>query len=126
MALEEELVRRLGLHCPRVASPTALFSTPRPYVTWQHIGGHAVRWYDNTAPGFRNAQLQVNTWAATKKAAFDLLRDIEEELCKIEPGVNFTARPMEEPSDSFIENEVSQETSSVYGAMQSFTVWGER
>jgi len=126
MALEDELLTRIRKHCTRVSTPTAPFGTARPYVTWQHVGGQAVRWYDNTAPGFRNAQIQVNTWADTKKAAFDLLRDIEEELCKIDPGVHFTARPMEEPSDAYIEGDEGQEPGVLQGALQTFTVWGAR
>lgn len=125
MALEDELITRLKLHCPRVSTPTAPFSTPKPYVTWQHIGGEALRWFENTAPDIRNAFIQINVWAATKKGAFDLLRDIEEELCNM-TAVKFTATPMEEPLDSFIENEASQETPTTFGAMQSFSIWGER
>lgn len=126
MALEDELLARLRKHCARVSTPTAPWGTARPYVTFQHVGGTALRYLDNSAPDKRYAQIQVNTWADTKKGAFDLLRAIEEEICTIAPGVTFTARPLEEPTDSFIENQASQESQLTLGAMQSFTVWGVR
>ncbi|MGB3069825.1 MAG: DUF3168 domain-containing protein [Ottowia sp.] len=125
MALEEELLRRLKLHCPRVATPTAPYGTQRPYVTWQSIGGQAKRYYDNSAPDYRNAFIQVNVWADTKKAAFDLLRLIEAELCEVVDDT-FTSEPMEEALDSFVDLPDGRQTEGIKGAMQSFRIWGLR
>lgn len=125
MALEEELLRRVRLHNPRVFSPTAVYGTPLPYVTWQHVGGRALRYVDNTAPDQRNAFIQVNAWADSKKAAFDLLRDIEEELCVVTDG-KFVAVPMEEPSDAYMEGNEGQQPGQLCGALQTFRVWGMR
>ncbi|MFT3815440.1 MAG: DUF3168 domain-containing protein [Acidovorax sp.] len=125
MALEYELHTRLLAQCPRVFTLTADFGTQRPYVTWQHIGGKAFRWSENTAPDIRNAAIQVNVWADTKQQAFGMLQAIQEALCEMTEA-KFTATPMEEPMDSFIENQSSQETDQVKGAMQSFSIWGER
>lgn len=124
MALEEELLARMRLHCPRVLSPTAPYGTARPYLTWQHIGGTAFRFLDNSAPDKRNAFIQVNAWADNKKAAFDLLRAIEDELCIVDGG--FTAVPMEEPSDAYIEGDEGQQPGALKGALQTFKVWGVR
>lgn len=126
MALEEELFARLRSQCPRVFTPTAPFSAERPYLTWQHLGGQAVRWFDNSAPGFRNALLQVNAWADTKKEAFDLLRRVEDEMCRIDGLVRFTARPMEEPVDAYVEGNEGQEPGQLCGALQTYSIWGER
>ena len=125
MALEDELLRRLRLHCARVSTPTAPFGTATPYVTWQHAGGIAVRYLDNSAPDKRNAFIQVNTWDTSKKAAFDLLRAIEEELCVVTDG-KFVAVPMEEPSDAYIEGNEGQQPGHLCGALQTFKVWGKR
>lgn len=125
MALEDELIRRIKLHCARVYSPTVPFGTAVPYVTWQHLGGHALRYVDNTAPDKRNAFVQVNAWAPGKKAAFDLLRAIEEELCVVTDG-EFVAVPMEEPSDAYIEGNEGQQPGQLSGALQAFKVWGQR
>lgn len=126
MALEEELSTRIKQHCSRVFTPAAPFSTTRPYVTWQHVGGDAIRFMDNSAPSQRMAFIQVNTWATSKKGAFDLLRNIEEELCKVTDGA-FIARTMEEPSDAYIQGVEEQEPSADgYGALQTFRVWGLR
>lgn len=124
MALEEELLRRMRLHCPRVSTPTAPFGTATPYVTWQHAGGIAVRYVDNSAPDKRNAFIQVNTWASSKKAAFDLLRAIENELCIV--AGDFLAIPQEEPSDAYIDGNEGQQPSQLFGALQTFKVWGAR
>ena len=126
MALEEELLARMRLHCPRVLSPTAPYGTARPYLTWQHIGGTAFRFLDNSAPDKRNAFIQVNAWADSKKAAFDLLRAVEAELCVIAPGVGFVASPIEEPSDAYIEGDEGQSPGELKGALQTFKVWGAR
>lgn len=125
MALEDELLARIRRHNARVFTPTAPYGTATPYVTWQHIGGQAVRYVDNTAPDKRNAFIQVNTWADSKKAAFDLLRKIEEELCIVTDG-KFVAVPMEEPSDAYIEGNEGQQPGQLCGALQTFRVWGVR
>ena len=125
MALEEELLARMRLHCPRVISPAAPYGTARPYLTWQHIGGTAFRFLDNSAPDKRNAFIQVNTWGTSKKAAFDLLRAIEEELCAVTDG-SFVAVPQEEPSDAYIDGNEGQQPGQLCGALQTFKVWGSR
>lgn len=124
MALEEELLRRLKLHCPRVLSPTAPSGTATPYITWQHAGGVAVRFVDNSAPDKRNALVQVNAWATSKQAAFTLLRAVEEELCTVTG--EFVAVPMEEPSDAYVEGDEGQQPGALKGALQTFKVWGKR
>jgi hypothetical protein len=127
MALEEELVTRLRTLCPRVFTPTAPFDTTRPYLTWQHIGGKPQRSYENEPLDIRNAFIQVNAWAATKKGAFDLIRAVEEALCDMPEGVKFTVTPMEEPSDAYIEGvEGNKPASDDFGALQTFEIWGER
>lgn len=125
MALEDELIRRIKLHNPRVFSPTAVYGTSLPYVTWQHVGGRALRYVDNTAPDQRNAFIQINVWADTKKQAFDLLRDIEQELCVVTDG-KFVAVPMEEPSDAYMEGNEGQTPGQLNGALQTFRIWGTR
>ena len=124
MALEDELIARIRTQCPRVYSPTAVYGTARPYITWQHIGGTALRFLDNSAPDMRNAFIQVNAWADTKKAAFDLLRAIEVQLCAT--GAGFNATPTEEPSDAYVEGDEGQSPGELKGALQTFKVWGAR
>lgn len=125
MALEEELTARLEAQCARVFTPTAPYGTERPYVTWQHAGGTAFRYSENTAPDIRNAFIQVNVWAETKRQAFDMLAAIEEALCEMTP-VKFTATPMEEASDAYIEGTNGQQPGDRFGALQTFSIWGER
>lgn len=126
MALEDVLIARLQSECPRVFTPTAPFDTQRPYVTWQHIGGKPQRSYENEPLDIRNSFIQVNAWASTKKAAFDLIREIEEALCDMPDGVKFTATPMEEPTDAYIDGNEGQDPGQLCGALQTFSIWGER
>lgn len=126
MELEDELLSRLRTLCPRVYTPTARFDTQRPYLTWQHVGGRALRWSENTAPDIRNAQIQVNAWADTKQQAMTLIRAAEEALCAMPEGVNFAATPMEEPTDAYIDGNEGQEPGQLCGALQTFSIWGER
>lgn len=51
----------------RVFPDFAPVDTPRPYVTWQGIGGPVVKPLDNSIPTLRTPDIQVNVWADTRK-----------------------------------------------------------
>ncbi len=117
MSLETDFIAILQARCPRVHLGTAPYDTPTPYLTWQHIGGDSLRFLDNTAPSTRNAFIQLNAWAATPKAALDLLRQIEDDLCA---ATTLTASPQGEPVGGYDDGE------TLKGALQSFSIWGAR
>lgn len=54
--------------------------TPTPYITYQQVGGRSVSFVDSTAPNKKNARVQINVWAATRTAASDLGRTVEDTL----------------------------------------------
>lgn len=119
MTLEDTLIAILKARCPRVFKPVAPVGTEAPYVTWQHIGGRSLVYTENTQPEERNSFIQVTVWADHSGAAFALLRGIEQDLMA-SPEPSFLATPMEEPTDAI------EDGQQIAGAMQSFTVWGER
>lgn len=118
MALETDLMARLLATCPRVHIGTAPFGTTMPYVTWQHIGGDPLEWLDNTVADKRNAQIQINTWAATALQAFQLIQAIEATLRAAMPAL--IARPLSEPIGAYDDADVAS------GYLQTYTILGDR
>lgn len=117
MKLENDLMAELQAECPRVFVGTAPFDTLQPYVTWQHIGGTSLRYTDNTAADQRQPDIQINTWATTALAAFELLQRIEERLCASEA---FVAKPHGDPIGAYDDADVAS------GYLQTFTILGAR
>ncbi|MDB5847334.1 MAG: hypothetical protein JWP29_1086 [Rhodoferax sp.] len=117
MTLELELIAALQSQCPRVLPVVAPYSTPTPYVTWQHVGGRPLRYLDNSAADKRNAYIQVNVWADTSLQAITLARAIEDALCAW-PGL--IAVPQGETVDAYDEGDERK------GTVQTFSVWGAR
>ena len=118
MSLESTLMAKLQATCPRVHIGTAPFGTAMPYVTWQHIGGDTLEWLDNTVADKRNAQIQINTWAATPLQAFQLIKTIEATLRAAMPAL--IARPLSEPIGAY------DDTDTHSGYLQSYTILGDR
>lgn len=118
MSLETDLIGVLMAQCPRVFVSAAPYGTPMPYVTWQHIGGDVLDFLDNTAADKRNAQIQINTWAATPMQAFALLQAIEAALRAALD--KFVARPLSEPIGAYDDGDVA------VGYLQSYSVTGNR
>jgi hypothetical protein len=85
--------------------------TPRPYGTWQQIGGPVLNPVSGDATGLRSVELQVNVWADTRLQARALIRAVE---AAMRAAAAFDARPMDEPVDDF-DAEIP-----VYGSLQSF------
>lgn len=117
MTLETDLIDVLKTRCPRVHLGTAPHDTPTPYITWQHIGGASLRYLDNSPADKRNSYIQINAWADTPKAAMDLLRLIEDDLCS---AATLTASPQGEPVGAYDDGD------TLKGALQSFSIWGAR
>lgn len=117
MSLEADFVAVLQACCPRVFPGSAPPTAPRPFVTWEQIGGDPARYVDNAPMAKRLAQLQVDTWAATKTEATQLAREIEDALCA---ATVITARPVAGQSGR------QEEYVDAYGVTQEFEVLGAR
>lgn len=99
MTFETDLYAVLDGVMPGAVSPDfAPVETPRPYATFQAIGGPVLNQLDGQATGFRSQEWQVNLWADTRLQARTLIREIETAM---RAATAFQAQPMSEPVDDF-------------------------
>lgn len=119
MSLETTLVALMQVWCPRVYPGSAPLNTPRPFVTWEHIGGDPLRYLDGTAAAQRHALVQVNVWAASKAEAWDLALNLETALTS---SLALNARPT-----GAARGRTEQDVEPwLYGAEQDFEILGTR
>lgn len=111
MTFEADLTTLLKTVCPRVSADFAPVSTPRPYVTFQGIGGAPLNFLDNGAPGVRLPDVQVNVWADSRIEAMAVIHSIE---AAMRAASAFHAHPLGEPAWDF------DADSLVFGARQDF------
>ncbi len=119
MTVEADLVARLKTVTTNVFADAAPSGTAAPWVTYQHIGGRALRHVDNTASAIRHTMVQINVWSLSRGQSVALVRQIEDALCAASA---FTARPMSEPVGD-AETDIKP---ALYGAMQDFEIWSPR
>lgn len=81
MSVETDLVAVLQTQCARVYPVSAPVNTPRPFVTYEHLGGDPLRYLDGTAAAQRWPLLQVGVWASGAAEALALSQAIEGALC---------------------------------------------
>lgn len=117
MTMESDLHALLATVCPRVFPDFAETGTPRPYITFQRIGGPATRYLDNTAADKRRSRVQVNVWANRRDESLLLINQVEEALCAASA---FTATPEGEPISDF------DADFRVYGSIQDFLITSTR
>lgn len=117
MSMESDLFTLLKAVCPRVFPDIAPAGTALPYVTWQGIGGKALRFVDNTPADKRNSLMQINVWSATRLEANALIRQIEDALCA---SAVLTAVPEGEPLATY------EEDTALYGNIQRFSIYSSR
>lgn len=115
--MEAALLALLAAICPRVSPDFAPLSTARPYITWQALGGRSLRWLDGSAADKRHTLLQINTWAASRKDATEMMRLIESAMCA---STSFKAWPEGEPIST------AEEDLDLYGSAQTFSVYALR
>jgi hypothetical protein len=117
MTLEENLYAELIAVCPRVFADFAPTDTPRPYVTWQQVGGDVVAFMDRTVPSKENASIQVSVWADTRKEAKATILAIESRLIL---ATTVQASPIAAAVSDF---DADMER---YCSRQDFDVWADR
>jgi hypothetical protein len=117
MSMEQHLDAHLRALCPHVHPDIAPPGTPRPYVTWQALGGEVARFLDNSAADKRNTLMQINAWATTRMQATTLIRAIEDALAD---SPHFVARPQGEALSTH------EPATGLYGSIQRFSIWAAR
>lgn len=114
MTFEADLFTLLKTVTPFVFPDFAPVSTPRPYVTWQAVGGEVINPLANVAPGRRNAEIQINVWSDTRAQALSISRAIEDAM---RAASAFTARPVSAAVSDY------DADVPVYGCRQDFSCW---
>lgn len=114
MTFETDLFNLLKAVTPRVFPDFAPVSTPRPYVTFQQVGGAVINYADNTDPDAELPDIQVNVWAAARAEAKALIRQIESAM---RAASAFSARPISAAVSDF------DADVPVYGSRQDFSCW---
>jgi hypothetical protein len=117
MSLETQLHTALAALCARTFPVVAPFSTARPYITWQQIGGEAVEYQEGTVPDLRNGLVQVNVWADTLISATTLALQIEAALAA---NTDFQCSA----EGAHIADH--DEDTGRYGTRQDFSIWATR
>lgn len=117
MTIEEDLCTALTLLCPRTFPDFAPVGTPRPYVTYQQIGGEALAFLDQTIPSTKNADIQINVWADTRAQASALILQIENMMIT---ATAFQASAYGAPANN------GDAELKLYSSRQDFSVWSDR
>lgn len=115
--MESDLSSLLSAICVRTFPDVAPANTVTPYITWQSLGGEALRYGDNSAPDKRNALLQVSVWSKTRIEALTIIHQVEDALCA---SSTLTTKPIGEPSS------VSEPDTGLRGSIQRFDIWATR
>jgi hypothetical protein len=114
MTVEADLQTVLTSVVARSFPDFAPTKTGLPYCTFQQIGGEAVNYVDATMPDHDHGEFQVNVWAATRKEAKALIKQIDAAL---RGAAAFTARPVSGPVSDF------DADMKRYGSRQDFSIW---
>lgn len=117
MSLESDLHALLTGVCPRVYPDFAPNKVTKPYITWQQIGGVALKPVGKEVPNRRAALIQINVWATTRTEANTLALAVDSAM---RTATAFDATPQGE----FIS--MIDEENEVRGTMQDFAVKGYR
>lgn len=117
MSMESDLSTLLKSICVRTYPDIAPANTATPYVTWQGLGGEAMRYTDGTASDSRNTLMQINVWSKTRAEALTMIRQIEDAVCT---SSNWQAQPQGEPLSTY------ESDTLLYGSLQRFEIWATR
>ena len=93
---------------PDVAPAT----TPRPYVTYQAVGGQSTNYMSDT-DNLQNARMQVNVWADSRTTALAVMQSIIAALC----GDPINATSIGAPVSAY------EVDTKLYGSRLDFSIW---
>ena len=129
MTLEEILFSVLGpLVVGRVFPDVAPLDTPKPYVTYQLIGGPSTRWLDGTAADKVRDLVQINVWGARRADVKQLARQIEDAMCasQLVTDTSFVAQPAGQARSDHSDMQLDDAPQGVFGSIQDFNVISKR
>jgi hypothetical protein len=117
MSLETDLRSVLVAICANVYPDIAPNDPPRPYITWQQIGGSLIAPLKNEWHNSRNAFIQINVFSDTRLEANTMAQAIHRALTETPL---FIARA----SSEFIAT--LDEDTGLRGTIQDFSIWAAR
>ena len=113
--IEESITAALApLFGGRVFPDEAPFNTQRPYAFYTQVGGQEPSFIDKTPSGIRNARMQINVWANTRKEATVLARQVSAAL--------IAAADMEARPEGAFQN-TGDSALGIFGTVQDFDCW---
>ena len=116
MSLESDIFSALTtLVGGRVFPEFAPYSTAKPFIVYQQVGGSAENFLEATVVGKKNARIQVSCWTTTRQSANNLARQVEAAL------VTSTLKAY--VMSAFIAAFEDQVTPNLYGTHQDFSIW---
>lgn len=113
MSLESNLFAVLSTVCDNVYPDYAPENTARPFITWEQVGGSAIKPLGKDVPNMREAMVQVSVWAETRLGASQLMLAVD---AAMRTATQFAARP-----DAEMMSASDQET-GLRGAIQDFMI----
>ena len=96
----------------RIFPDIAPQGTPRPYITYQSVGGRPTATLDGPDET-RNCRMQINVWADKRKDASATMERVIGALC----GDAIAAFPLGEPASVF------EEDTKLRGSTLDFSIW---
>jgi hypothetical protein len=116
MSLESDIVAALtSLVSGRVFPEFAPYSTVKPFIVYQQVGGSAENFLEATVVGKKNARIQVSCWTTTRLSANSLARQAE--------GAMVTSSLKAYVMGAFIAAYEDEVEPALYGTHQDFSVW---
>ncbi|GAA0493723.1 DUF3168 domain-containing protein [Pigmentiphaga daeguensis] len=115
MAVEKDIVRIAGaIVGDRMYADTAPANTPRPFGTYQQVGGRPLAFLESIQPDLQNGRFQISVWADTRQEASTLMRAIAKAMVEA-PELRAEA----------LGNTIAQydPVTELRGAIQDFSIW---
>lgn len=116
MSLESDIVTALtSLVSGRVFPEFAPYSTVKPFIVYQQVGGSAENFLESAVVGKKNARIQISCWTTTRQSANTLARSAEDAL--VVSGLKAYVL------GAFIAAYEDEVEPHLYGTHQDFSVW---
>lgn len=117
MSLESNVYAVLLTVCDNVYPDYAPEDAPRPFITWNQIGGVAIKPLGKDVPNIREAVIQVNVWSTTRLGTSQLILEVDSAM---RTATQFSAQPVSEMVS------VTDQDTGLRGAIQDFVIRDSR
>lgn len=118
MTIESDLLAALtGLVAGRIFPDTAPLSTPRPYITYQQIGGTPISFVEKAVPSKKNGLFQIDVFSSSRMQSASLIIQVEGAIVT---AAAFQGEATDMPTSG------KDDDLQIYRAFQTFTIWSDR